>query len=68
MADVRENAAKALAEPAKCPAFASHAAMLADGPKLICIVEDNGPVFTANLKRFIAGEPPQNLVDKELGY
>ena len=26
------------------------------------------PIFTDNLKRFIAGEPLRNLVDKELGY
>jgi phosphoglycerate dehydrogenase-like enzyme len=26
------------------------------------------PVFKANLRRFIAGEPLNNLVDKELGY
>ena len=26
------------------------------------------PIFTENLRRFIAGEPLQNLVDKELGY
>ena len=26
------------------------------------------PIFSENLRRFIAGEPLQNLVDKELGY
>jgi phosphoglycerate dehydrogenase-like enzyme len=26
------------------------------------------PIFVDNLKRFLAGEPLQNLVDKELGY
>jgi phosphoglycerate dehydrogenase-like enzyme len=26
------------------------------------------PIFRENLRRFIAGEPLQNLVDKELGY
>ena len=26
------------------------------------------PIFSENLQRFIAGEPLQNLVDKELGY
>jgi phosphoglycerate dehydrogenase-like enzyme len=26
------------------------------------------PIFTENLRRFIAGEPLRNLVDKELGY
>jgi phosphoglycerate dehydrogenase-like enzyme len=26
------------------------------------------PIFQENLRRFIAGEPLQNLVDKELGY
>lgn len=26
------------------------------------------PIFTENLKRFVAGEPLRNLVDKELGY
>ncbi len=26
------------------------------------------PIFAENLRRFIAGEPLQNLVDKELGY
>jgi len=26
------------------------------------------PIFQDNLRRFIAGEPLRNLVDKELGY
>jgi phosphoglycerate dehydrogenase-like enzyme len=26
------------------------------------------PIFAENLKRFVAGEPLRNLVDKELGY
>jgi phosphoglycerate dehydrogenase-like enzyme len=26
------------------------------------------PIFIDNLKRFLAGEPLQNLVDKDLGY
>jgi hypothetical protein len=26
------------------------------------------PIFIDNLKRFMAGEPLRNLVDKELGY
>ena len=26
------------------------------------------PIFVDNLKRFVAGEPLRNLVDKELGY
>jgi phosphoglycerate dehydrogenase-like enzyme len=26
------------------------------------------PIFIDNLKRFLAGEPLQNLVDKNLGY
>jgi predicted dehydrogenase len=38
VADVRMDAAKALAEPAKCPAFASHRAMLSDGPKLDAVI------------------------------
>ena len=26
------------------------------------------PIFTENLRRFVAGEPLQNVVDKDLGY
>jgi phosphoglycerate dehydrogenase-like enzyme len=26
------------------------------------------PIFRENLKRFLAGEPLRNLVNKELGY
>jgi phosphoglycerate dehydrogenase-like enzyme len=26
------------------------------------------PIFQENLRRFVAGEPLRNLVDKELGY
>ena len=26
------------------------------------------PVFKENLRRFVAGEPLNNVVDKELGY
>ena len=26
------------------------------------------PIFTENLPRFVAGEPLQNIVDKDLGY